>query len=301
MVAIRITDRVEVDVLTNWDVHPAAELFPLMEGREFQELLADMLAYGQRDPVVLTPDGQLLDGRNRVRALDQLGVAPVTRVEDAEPWAYVLSTNMHRRHLTEPQRAMIAARIAERHHGQRGAGQKREPHAAIFSDLPPTQKQVSELLNVGRTSVKAGRTVLQFGTESLAEAVTAGKVPVSTAARVAEQPVKEQETFVRRVEAGEDPSKLAPPRRPAREGAPPVPITGRTAATRRHLYVTAETLETINGAMRGLDLVVRGATEGFDPSLTKEEAARWAGDLSKGRAVVSRVIKMLERHQESSS
>jgi len=89
--------------------HPAAELFPLMQGADFAELVADMAEHGQREEIV-TYDGLILDGRNRYRACQELGLAPVYREWDGvgDPVAYVLSMNLHRRHLTSSQRAVLA-------------------------------------------------------------------------------------------------------------------------------------------------------------------------------------------------
>ena len=50
------------------EVHPTANLFPMIEGTEFDELVADLRQNGLRTPLVLHPDGRLLDGRNRLRA-----------------------------------------------------------------------------------------------------------------------------------------------------------------------------------------------------------------------------------------
>jgi phage N-6-adenine-methyltransferase len=97
----------------NW--HPAAELFPLMEGGDFAELVADIAAHGQREPIVMY-DGMILDGRNRWRACQQLGLAPVYREWDGvgDPEAFVISLNLHRRHLTREQRAELMRTLRAR-------------------------------------------------------------------------------------------------------------------------------------------------------------------------------------------
>ena len=94
------------------DIHPVAEKFPLLFGREYEELVEDIKDRGQLHPVVFH-DNQLLDGRNRVRACNDLGIAP-KQTEWSAPdgvtaGEWIVSTNLQRRHLTSQQRAMIAA------------------------------------------------------------------------------------------------------------------------------------------------------------------------------------------------
>jgi hypothetical protein len=89
--------------------HPLAELFPLIEGEAFAELVEDIREHGLRDPVVML-DGMILDGRNRWRAAHAAGV-PIRTVafEGDDPRAYVVSVNLRRRHLTKGQQAMALA------------------------------------------------------------------------------------------------------------------------------------------------------------------------------------------------
>ena len=95
--------------------HPAAELFPLMQGADFAELVADMAEHGQREPVV-TYDGLILDGRNRWRACQELGLVPVCREWDGvgDPESFVVSLNLHRRHLDSEQRREVMRQLRAR-------------------------------------------------------------------------------------------------------------------------------------------------------------------------------------------
>jgi ParB-like chromosome segregation protein Spo0J len=47
-----------------------------MKPEELRELANDIAANGLRDPVTLTPDGLLLDGRNRALACETVGLEP---------------------------------------------------------------------------------------------------------------------------------------------------------------------------------------------------------------------------------
>jgi N6-adenosine-specific RNA methylase IME4 len=169
--------------------HPLAEIFPLIEGDEFAGLVDDIRANGLREPVVLH-DGQVLDGRNRLRACEVAGVA--CRFEDYtgdDPVGYVISLNLCRRHLGESQRAMVAAKLANLRDGQR---------ADLVEGLPIGR--ASELLSVGDRSVARAREVQGRGAPELIRAVEAGKVSVSAAADVATQPIETQREIVARGE-----------------------------------------------------------------------------------------------------
>src|SRR5262249_30569376 len=96
--------------------HEAANLFPLLEGEEFEALKADLEAHGQGLPILLH-EGKILDGRNRYRACKALGIGPTFREWDGQggsPLDFVLSMNLDRRQLTaEQRRAVIAAALKE--------------------------------------------------------------------------------------------------------------------------------------------------------------------------------------------
>lgn len=92
-----------------YQLHPLCTLFPRMAGAEFEALKTDILNNGLHQPIVLH-DGMVLDGGNRYRACLELGVEPLTEeYEGDDIVAYVLSANLHRRHMSPGQQAAIVA------------------------------------------------------------------------------------------------------------------------------------------------------------------------------------------------
>ena len=87
--------------MTALEFHPLANLFPLVEGTEFDDLVADIGAHGLHEPIVVFED-KILDGRNRYRACMAARVEPTFTVYMGDdPISYVVSLNLRRRHLNE--------------------------------------------------------------------------------------------------------------------------------------------------------------------------------------------------------
>jgi hypothetical protein len=82
---------------------------PRLADAELQELADDIKLGGLLHPVVVFR-GQILDGRNRLAACEMAGVAPrfTEWAGGGSPVEWVISTNVHRRHLTASQRAVVA-------------------------------------------------------------------------------------------------------------------------------------------------------------------------------------------------
>jgi hypothetical protein len=100
--------------------HPIAGLFPLMDGKEFQELADDIRTHGQREPSILFED-KILDGRNRYLACIKIGIEPKFKQfvgsSKEEARNFVISANLHRRHLTSEQKRKVMELFA---HGRPG-------------------------------------------------------------------------------------------------------------------------------------------------------------------------------------
>jgi len=122
----------------------------------------------------------ILAGCNRYRACVALGIEPIVRTFDAQrdPLQFVLSLNLHRRHLDESQRAMVAARVANLSIG-------RPPEIASIEAFTVSQPDAAEMLNVSRRAVQRAKQVLDAGSDALTDAVQRGEALVSTASAVA--------------------------------------------------------------------------------------------------------------------
>jgi DNA methylase len=184
----------EIKGQTVIEFHPIANVFPLIEGREFDELVQDIRAHGMREAIVLHTDGRILDGRNRYRASIQAGCdATFTTYQGPDPVAFVVSLNLRRRHLNESQRAMVAAKIANMPSGYRTDIEPGANLPEVPAPTPPVSAaRAAEMLNVSERTVKAARVVRDQAVPELAEKVERGTVSVSAAAPIARLPEPEQ-------------------------------------------------------------------------------------------------------------
>ena len=170
-----------------WSFHPFADLLPLVEGKQFEELVASVEENGLLNPIILF-GGRILDGRNRFRALERLGRKPILGVEtqnflgdEEEALRLVVGLNVQRRHLSASQRAMIAADLATLRQGQRG---------------PNSLQQVSEQLNVSDFLIKAARKLKTKVAPHILSMVQDGSISLSCADAVAELPKSDQQKLL---------------------------------------------------------------------------------------------------------
>lgn len=178
------------------DPHPAATIFPLMDGVELVALADDIRAHGLLEPIVLL-DGFVLDGRNRLRACELADVDP--RFETwttGETWdpngmtptEWVVSHNLHRRHLTTGQRAALALdllpRLEDEAKHRQGTRTDLRPEADGSSERGRADEKAAALVGVGRTTVADAKAIQKRdATGEIVDAMRAGEMNVSQAAR----------------------------------------------------------------------------------------------------------------------
>jgi ParB-like chromosome segregation protein Spo0J len=95
--------------------HPLAETFPMIGDVELKDLAEDIRKNGLREPIVIF-ESKILDGRNRVEAgklIDfQFTLANFRELSaGTDPQAYVISANIHRRHLTTEQKREVIGKL----------------------------------------------------------------------------------------------------------------------------------------------------------------------------------------------
>ncbi|PKN55244.1 MAG: hypothetical protein CVU56_22455 [Deltaproteobacteria bacterium HGW-Deltaproteobacteria-14] len=215
-----------MEMISGYPVHPACAMLPMMPDAAITELAADIRRHGQQQPIWLH-DGQILDGRNRLRACALAGVDPDVREwEGDDPVRWVLSLNFHRRHLSDTQKAVVGARaerlIAEREASARvaereasdpeptpppegeGVGEGDAPATAPplrAADFKRARQAAAALVNVSERAIARGRQLLDKAVPGLVDAVERGDVGMSAAEAIAGLEPERQNALVA---AGDD-------------------------------------------------------------------------------------------------
>jgi hypothetical protein len=277
-------------------VHPAAEMFPTGDA-EYVGALAEYLAANGMEycqPVVLTPDGQLLEGRGRWAACRLIGKVPPSRVERVvNAWTYIIQSNAAAlAELPMPRRAMLLGRVPMLGHVGTPTGRV---------DEPPSRRAVHLMTGVNATSLHRAQKIWQHGTPELIELASSGAVKLTTAVRMAETNAKTQNRFVERVLAGENPRFVALPteRRLARIPKAP-PASQRVPLRHKHRYVRKETVIQFLDALASLSTII-DAAEDLEPGITPEEARAFVAELARKHIAYRRISDLLKERRDQHS
>ena len=172
-------------ILENQHVlHEAVFIMPKMKAQDYEDLKSDISKNGLQIPI-LRYQGKILDGRHRLQACNELGITPhfsdLPEAANDSPEQIVISLNLHRRHLSETERAMIGARTTNS-----ALGTNQHTAGAV------SQKQVAEDLGISVDSIQRAKKVINQGVPELIKAVEAGKIDISNAAKLASLEQEEQ-------------------------------------------------------------------------------------------------------------
>lgn len=188
-----------MEEIGGYKVHPAASLFPLIEGEEFEELVESIKTNGQQHPIIVDGD-VLIDGRNRLRAIMQLVEQGDFVEPKIEKWKHdgrsitewIYDTNFVRRHMTEDARVFVSSAIckiianenAERKKAAEFDSQKAKAARATVTTKPSEaskrdRKAEHARSTVGQVAKKAG-TSMHKARQAIAvqKAIDAGEMPV---------------------------------------------------------------------------------------------------------------------------
>jgi ParB-like chromosome segregation protein Spo0J len=143
--------------------HPAADVFPMLDDDELEELAADIRNHGLLMPLLVgRANGQmvLVDGRNRREACRRAGITPnYTLLLDGEDLVgYILSANIHRRNLSKGQRALLTAKLSTK----------------------LTTREAGTLSGTSREYISRARAVLDHAPD-LANSILAGSISLDNA------------------------------------------------------------------------------------------------------------------------
>lgn len=162
-----------------YELHRLAEIIPPASPEDFAALVASIQSVGQLEPIRLW-QGRVIDGRHRLRACEQLGIAPTMREvqpdevdggSDAALLAYVLALNINRRHASTSQRAIAAARIVTTSEGR--------PKTSSIDGV--SRERAATLFNIGTATLDRARQLIAEADPRVVDLVARGVLTLNAA------------------------------------------------------------------------------------------------------------------------
>jgi ParB-like chromosome segregation protein Spo0J len=247
--------------------HPLSAAFPAMSEDELAALAADIKANGQKEAVIVF-GGMVLDGWHRYLACARAGIKCVTVKHDgSDPVAFVLSRNLHRRHLTASQRAAAVVAATEwRGPGRLGKGEPGSPLS--------TNAEMAKAAEVDERTIQHAKAAHKAG---LGDDVRDGKVSAKKAAQ----------------QATSGSTKPSAPAQSAKTKAPASDdqqLRARIAALEEKLTLAGEEIERLSAVEQGEEAAL---IQQLQLELRTTKAKR--DDVMRENAELRRQVKFLER------
>ena len=190
--------------MPNPKLHPACLLFPRLSDAELHALADDIKRNGLLNPIV-TLDGQILDGRNRLAACHIAGIKPrfIQWTGSGSPLAWVVSTNLVRRHLTASQRAVVAfdllpmleTEAKQRQRLSSGRGKKGANKLATFSANGKASQLAARITNANSSYVEKIKAISRKAPELIPD-LRLARFTVNDAARLARISTVQRQTIL---------------------------------------------------------------------------------------------------------
>lgn len=161
------------------ETHKFADIFPMTEGEQAEQLKIDINENGLQQSVVLF-EGKILDGRNRYRACKELGIEPkIEYYEGEKPLEFVISGNLKRRHLTPDQRAVIAQEVMPMLEDE--AKKRKATSNANREKIPTSEKgrpseKAGKMFNVNERYIRDIKKLKEEGRQEKVEEIRSGKI-----------------------------------------------------------------------------------------------------------------------------
>jgi N6-adenosine-specific RNA methylase IME4 len=166
--------RESLRAVTGLREHPAAPLVPTMTLPEYEAFKADLAANGIQQPLEISEEGVVLDGRHRLQAARELGLerVPVRIVETTHPAEYMLRSALQRRHLSQSQKACLAVELIS-------LGQVGE----LVAMLPPGSRSRDLVARIAGACPRTSQDVLTVHAHDpdLFQRIRAGEIPAHKA------------------------------------------------------------------------------------------------------------------------
>ncbi len=199
------------------EFHEVANLFPFIEGEEFDNLVKDIKENGLQQPI-WTYQGKIIDGRNRYRACLASGTTPKFQEWDGKGSlvAFTISLNVKRRHLTSSQLGIISLKVEEQfaieaaknvslgganHQGNQYTETELEglPNLANLPIEPiHAAEETAKLLGVSHSYVSTAKAIERDAPELL-DHVLAGTLTIPDAKTISDLPKERRDKIVEKV------------------------------------------------------------------------------------------------------
>lgn len=161
-------------------LHPLCELFPKMNDKDYAALRDDIRDHGLRQPII-TLDGEILDGRNRYDACVETGTRfEIKEFDGTDPLGFVLSLNLHRRHLSSGQQAAIVSAAQDWSKAKKAGKPVKVPNGTFTETSLDTVEDRAKVSGASRRTQLRADKVAKASPE-LIKQVAQGGVPLSQA------------------------------------------------------------------------------------------------------------------------